>query len=229
MSRHSKINPKEKVEAVEKYLRDEASQNLVAKEYHISTGTFRDWISIYEAEGPVGLLEQPKNRCYPKSLKMAAVLDYLDGKDSLQNLCKKYKIRSRCQLRQWIKVYNDGKRLREFTGGSSMKKAGSTTYEKRLKIVRDCLENDRNYGAMAIKYHCSYQQVRNWVKKYEEMGEAGLEDRRGHRIGSQPSRTPEEELRDRIAELEHRNKNLQMENDLLKKVKELEGRNRRYH
>jgi len=34
-----------------------------------------------------------------------------------------------CQLRQWIKVYNDGKRLREFTGGSSMKKAGSTTYE----------------------------------------------------------------------------------------------------
>jgi len=58
---------------------------------------------------------------------------------------------------------------------------------------------------------------RNWVKKYEEMGEAGLEDRRGHRIGSQPSRTPEEELRDRIAELEHRNKNLQMENDLLKK------------
>ena len=92
MSRHSKINPKEKVEAVEKYLRDEASQNLVAKDYHISTGTFRDWISIYEAEGPVGLLEQPKNRCYPKTLKMAAVLGYLDGKGPLRNLCEKHKI-----------------------------------------------------------------------------------------------------------------------------------------
>lgn len=37
-----------------------------------------------------------------------------------------------------------------------------------------------------------------------------------------PSRTPEEELRDRIAELERKNLDLQMENDLLKKVRELE-------
>ncbi|MBK0038797.1 MULTISPECIES: helix-turn-helix domain-containing protein [unclassified Enterococcus] len=28
-----------------------------------------------------------------------------------------------------------------------------------------------------IKYQVSYQQVRNWVLKYEEMGEAGLKDR----------------------------------------------------
>ena len=46
------------------------------------------------------------------------------------------------------------------------------------------------------------------------------------RIGSKPSRTPEEELRDRIAELERKNKDLQMENDLLKKVRELERRDR---
>lgn len=98
--------------------------------------------------------------------------------------------------------------------------------EERLKIVRDCLANDKNYGAIAIKYSCSYQQVRNWVIKYEEMGMAGLEDRRGRRVGTQPSRTPEEELRDRIAQLEHKNEDLQMENDLLKKVKELERRDR---
>lgn len=53
-----------------------------------------------------------------------------------------------------------------------------------------------------------------------------MEDRRGRRIGSKPSRTPEEELRDRIAELERKNKDLQMENDLLKKVRELERRDR---
>ena len=70
---------------------------------------------------------------------------------------------------------------------------------------------------MALKYDCSYQQVRNWVIRYEKMGQAGLEDRRGRRIASLPSRTPEEELRDKIAELERRNLDLQMENDLLKK------------
>ena len=62
------------------------------------------------------------------------------------------------------------------------------------------------------------------MERYEKMGSAGLEDRRGRRIGSKPSRTPEEELRDRIAELERKNKDLQMENDLLKKVRELERR-----
>lgn len=58
------------------------------------------------------------------------------------------------------------------------------------------------------------------------MGESGLEDRRGHRAGTLPSRTPEEELRDRIAQLERENYDLEMENALLKKVKELERRRR---
>ena len=107
-----------------------------------------------------------------------------------------------------------------------MKKARKTTLEERICIVKDCLDHDRNYGAMALKYDCSYQQIRNWVDRYEKMGSTGLEDRRGRRIGSKPSRTPEEELRNRIAELERKNKDLQMENDLLKKVRELERRDR---
>jgi hypothetical protein len=54
------------------------------------------------------------------------------------------------------------------------------------------------------------------------MGEVGLEDRRGHRAGTLPGRTPEEKLRDRIAQLERENYDLEMENALLKKVEELE-------
>ena len=107
-----------------------------------------------------------------------------------------------------------------------MRKARQTAPEERLKIVQDCLAHDRNYGAMALKYSCSYQQVRNWGLRYEKMGSAGLEDRRGRRTGTQPARTPEEELRDKIAELERRNRDLQMENDLLKKVRELEMKDR---
>ena len=38
--------------------------------------------------------------------------------------------------------------------------------------------------------------------------------------------THEEEMRDRIAELERLNRDLQMENDLLKKVRELEMKDR---
>ncbi len=107
-----------------------------------------------------------------------------------------------------------------------MRKTRQTTLQERLNIVQDCLANDKNYAAMALKYQCSYQQVRNWVLRYEKMGKAGLEDRRGHRAGTQPARTPEEELRDKIVELERKNRDLQMENDLLKKVRELEMKDR---
>ena len=159
-----------------------------------------------------------------KALKISAVNDYLNGAGSLDDICLKYGIRSHTQLLKWIQVYNSGGILKTSTGGACMKKAKSTTLDERLKIVMECLANDKNYGAMALKYQCSYQQVRNWVKRYEEMGSKGLEDRRGRRVGSLPSRTPEEELRDRIVELERKNLDLQMENDLLKKVRELERR-----
>ena len=33
-----------------------------------------------------------------------------------------------------------------------MKKAKNTTLDERLKIVTDCLANDKNYGTMALKY-----------------------------------------------------------------------------
>ena len=107
-----------------------------------------------------------------------------------------------------------------------MRKTRETTFEERLLIVQDCLDNNKNYGAMALKYNCSYQQVRNWVLRYEQMGSAGLEDRRGRRAGTQPARTLEEEMRDKIAELERKNRELQMENDLLKKIRELEMKDR---
>lgn len=103
-----------------------------------------------------------------------------------------------------------------------MRKARQTTPEERLIVVQDCLINDNNYGAMALKYNISYQQVRNWIKSYEKMGSAGLEDRRRHRAGTQASRTLEEAMRDKISQLEREKRDLQMENDLLKKVRELE-------
>ena len=84
--------------------------------------------------------------------------------------------------------------------------------------------NGSNYGEIAIKYNVSYQQVYTWVKKFTELGEAGLDDRRGKRTADQEPRTEIEELKIQVAKLEHENYMLQMERDLLKKVDELERR-----
>lgn len=229
MSRKSKIDPVLKVELVEKYIRGEIGLLKGSRLAGLNNdSSFQTWVNIYQNEGPAGLLDQANNRVYSRETKLAAVNAYLNNEGSQAEISKRFGLRSRSQLQQWIKVYNTHGDIKSRTsgGGSYMRKARQTTAEERLQIVQDCLVNNRNYGAMALKYQCSYQQVRNWVKRYEEMGPAGLEDRRGHRAGTQPSRTPEEEMRDKIAELERRNHDLQMENDLLKKVRELEMKDR---
>jgi transposase-like protein len=228
MSRKNKIDPAEKVKIIERVLADEISATEAARLIGVDRSSIRDWRNLYLSDGPSALMVQSNNKTYSKELKLQAIQEYLDGKSSQRDIVKKYHLRSSRQLRNWIKVYTTHGEIKSRTsgGGSYMRKARSTTPEERLAIVQDCLANDKNYGAMALKYQCSYQQVRNWVKRYEEMGSAGLEDRRGHRVGTMPSRTPEEEMRDRIAELERRNRDLQMENDLLKKVRELEMKDR---
>ncbi len=227
MSRSMKGIPAEdKVRLVEKYLKGEISRAHAARVASVVPGTITLWARLYGADGPTALMDQKQNKKYSTELKLKAVTEYLSGAGSQNAICKKYHIRSRYQLRQWIKVYNSHGTFKFTTGGSYMKKARNTNPDERLKIVRDCLANNKNYGAMALKYQVSYQQVRNWVKRYEAMGSVGLEDRRGRRIGTLPSRTPEEELRDRIAQLESEKLDLQMENDLLEKVRDLERRRR---
>ena len=228
MSRKSKIDPTEKVKIVERLLADEISVSEAARLTDVDKASIQLWRNLYLADGPTALMAQRNNKVYSQELKLQAVHEYLDGKSSQADIVQKYHLRSSRQLRDWINVYTTHGEIksRGSGGGSYMRKARQTTPEERLEIVRDCLANDKNYGATALKYNCSYQQVRNWVLRYEKMGSAGLEDRRGRRAGTQPARTPEEEMRDKIAELERRNRDLQMENDLLKKVRELEMKDR---
>jgi transposase-like protein len=229
MSRKGKIDPTQKVQLVEMYLRAEISITEGTRLAGLnSRASFKDWVSIYKNGGPAGLLDQAHNKYYPKELKLAAVNSYLNGEGSILDITNRFGLRSTVQLRSWIKMYNTHGEItaRGGGGGSCMRKTRETTFEERLLIVQDCLANNKNYGAMALKYNCSYQQVRNWVLRYEQMGSAGLEDRRGRRAGTQPARTPEEEMRNKIAELERKNRELQMENDLLKKTRELEMKDR---
>lgn len=228
MSRKSKIDPAEKLKIVEMVLGGKINIASASRSLDVVRSVIKAWCNLYLSEGPAGLLNQKANRVYPKEIKLQVVTEYLSGLCSLSDLVLKYHLRSTTQIRSWLKAYNNHEDLSTRTcgGGSYMNKARNTTYEERLIIVQDCLDNDMNYGLIALKYQCSYQQVRNWVKRYQKMGSAGLEDRRGHRAGTEPSRTPEEEMRDKIAELERKNRDLKMENDLLKKVRELEKKDR---
>lgn len=105
-----------------------------------------------------------------------------------------------------------------------MKDTRKTTQEERVQIARECIENGNNYTEIAVKYRVSYQNVYTWVRKYRQLGEAGLEDRRGQRTAQQEPRTEEERLRIENAQLKHELYLARMERDLLKKLKEIQRR-----
>ena len=74
----------------------------------------------------------------------------------------------------------------------------------------------------------SRSQARTWTLKYRETGESGLEDRRGKRKHEQEPRSKLEQMQIRIARLEHQLYIAEMENHLLKKLKEVERRDLAY-
>ena len=221
----AKYSVEEKLAWVTRILSNEITPTQAAKMSGINDMAIIDWLRLYEVEGIQGLVSQSHNRSYPVELKRMAVEEYLAGGISLRQICKKYKVRDKTQLRDWIKRYNSGKDFgRKMSGGSRMKKTRKTSQEERIQIVKACMERGFDYGATALEYKVSYHQVYTWVQKYKELGEAGLEDRRGIRTASQTPRTEVEELRIKIAQLEHEKYMLQMERDVLKKLDEIERR-----
>ena len=228
MARKSKVNLSLKLELVRAVIAGHLSQREAAKRAGVHKSTLSEWVRIYRMEGTIGLLPTTKNRVYDPALKIRAVEDYLSGGGSLSAICEKYEIHSHCQLLDWIKVYTthgDFSKRKFSGGGRSIGKSRKVTQEEKLTIVKDCIASGENYGAMAKKYAVSYQQVRNWTIRFKEYGEAGLEDRRGQRKKDQQPRTELEEAQIEIERLKHKLYMAEMENNLLKKLAELERRN----
>lgn len=77
------------------------------------------------------------------------------------DICKRYGIKSTCQLRNWIVKYNGHENLKASgTGGTPiMTKGRKTTFDERVEIVRFCIEHQNNYAVTAKKFQVSYQQV----------------------------------------------------------------------
>lgn len=220
---------KKKYTAEEKYravaLSRESSTRALAQQYGIARRTLREWIAKYESMGIVGLQDAKEWTRRTEAEKHAAVLAYLESNQSLREVCKKFKIRSSAQLREWIKRYNGHEKLKStnYGGGIHMTKGRSVTFEEKVEIVEFCIKNGKAYAETMKRYHVSYQQIYSWVRKYEATGVTALEDRRG-KAKAASKLTDTDRLKAKIKLLEAQNKRLEMENDLLKKLEEIERR-----
>ena len=225
MGRKSTTLDYQKIEAVTSYLNGTEGVSSLCRKLQVHKSSFAKWVARYKSEGEAGLKQSSKNNHYPAEAKINIVREYLDGLGSLRDLCVKYHISSDTVLRSWIKKYNSHEpmKFRNSPGGKFMTSGRKTTYEERVEIVSFCIANNENYQVTSEKYKVSYQQTYTWVKRYKQGGPEELADRRGkHR--SYDDMTETEKFAAQIKLLEAENKRLQMENDFLKKLKEVERR-----
>ena len=166
-----------------------------------------------------------KNKVYSAELKIQAVEEYLSGKGSQREICKKYGILAKRTLEVWIMWYNGHREIKKRSSAKGeiyMTKGRKTTQEERAEIVAFCIGHGKDYGLTVETFKVSYQQIYSWVKKYEEKGVNGLTDRRG-KAKPESESTEEERLRQENKILQAKIKDQEMEIALLKKLRELRG------
>lgn len=219
-----KFTPKQKIAAVQDYLSGKRSQGKIAESLEISKTVLQRWIANYQSMGE-DAFHGGKNKSYSAELKLAAVQDYLSGKGSLREVCRKYKIKSEHQLQNWISLYNGHGELKTSgTGGSTtMTKGRTTTFDERIEIVQYCIAHNHNYAETAEEYQISYQQARNYTVKYESGGVQALQDNRGKRK-PESEMNELEKLRAEVKLLRAQKERAEMEAAFLKKLDEIERR-----
>ncbi|MBU3114854.1 helix-turn-helix domain-containing protein [Clostridium lacusfryxellense] len=222
-----KCPAEQKLQAVEDYLNGVRGVSDIMNDLSIASArTIRQWISVYQISGVSAFVHKSKNNSYSKDFKQKVVEEYIDGKGSLSDIAAKYKIAGHETLRRWILLYNSNMELKDYAPKQEVYMAEArrkTTIEERNKIVVYCIENGRNYKDTAEKYDVSYSQVYSWVRKYDNVGEEGLTDKRG-RHKSDDEVDELEKLRRENKRLKYQIEERDMTVELLKKVKEFERR-----
>lgn len=211
---------------VREYLAGKNTYRNIAKAHGISDSSLRGWVRKYRAWGERAFDETPGYRSYTKEFKQMCVKEALSGNRTPESVALAHHISDRTVLLGWISLYNAGKELKDYLPNREVRMPEArrvTTREERKEIVRYCIVHNKDYKGTAALYHVSYMQVYSWVKKYEDRGDEGLRDRRGHR--KKDDELDEfEKLRRENARLKRQLEDNYMLSELLKKVRALKRR-----
>lgn len=221
MGRKAKYTKEQKVQACEDYLKGRKTVRQIAVELNMSkngSDIVLNWVKSYRANGHSIFDNKSTNNKYSKEFKEMVVQEYLQGLGSTYDLAAKYGIPEHSTVLNWINRYNSHRELKDYIPKPEVYMANTlkVSKEKKIEIVKYCIDHNHDYKGTAEFYGGNYAQIYNWVKKYESKGEDGLEDRRGKRK-SKEQLTDLEKAQQRIAELERINRRQEMELELLKK------------
>ena len=162
--------PEFRAKVSQEYLDGIGSYRFLAERYHIGKKTLQEWVAKFRIYGIDAFITQAGNTSYSSDFKMMCVEAVLSGEGSVDDIVAKYNVSSREVLRNWIKLYNTNKELKDYDPKREVDMADArrkTTLEERKEIVEYCIVHNRDYKGASSKYGVSYSQIYSWVKKYE--------------------------------------------------------------
>lgn len=223
----NKFSSEEKIIIVKEYLAGGTSYVKLGRKYKVDESSIRKWVDNYQAFGE-GVFEMNcTNLKYSAEFKKKVVAAYLNGDGSYKDIAIRFKIHTASTVLQWVKQYNNHMELTDSRSKGVVdmvnNKGRKTTYEERIAIIEYYIEHHNNYAETALKYEVSYQQVYSWIKKYQKKGIEALQDRRG-KAKSEADMSDIEKLQLENRMLRAKNRRIELENELLKKLEEIERR-----
>lgn len=160
---------------------------------------------------------------YSFEFKLKIVQEYLEGNGGAPYLSKKYGVKSKTQVKDWINAY------REFGEIGLLRKRKNQYYSVQFKVDAIELYQTSELSYREVANHLGINNpalMANWMKIFRSEGIDGLSKTKGRpKILSKKEEkktmkeTPEE--RDRIKELEKQVRSLQIENAFLKELRKL--------
>ena len=163
---------------------------------------------------------------YSFELKLKIIHEYLEGKGGYVYLAKKYSVKSKKQVEDWVNSYQ------EFGEEGLLRKRQNQKYSVQFKMGAIELYQTTEMSYREVANHLEINNpslITNWMRKFRAEGIEGLSKAKGR-----PSEMPKKEKqkkrispeRDaleqaRIKELEKQVRSLQIENAFLKELRKL--------
>ena len=219
MSNKVKFTPEQKMFFVLKFRELKISLAEFCRLYNVERTAIHRWSIKYDNEGLEGLKEIKKPTKYPSHVLINSVKDYLTGNFSMLQIVKIYNLSGDAVLRTWLKWYNTPKwniKVGEFMAREKISK------DKKIQLVLQYINKEKSAKEIATNNDITEGQLRDWARKYKIHGDNALDDKRGIRK-DQSDLSQEEILKKKKKELEEKNRRLEAELLLIKKLKELEG------
>lgn len=219
MSNRVKFTPEQKMFFVLKFRELKMSLAEFCRLYNVERTAIHRWTIKYDNKGLEGLKEIKKPTKYSSHTLIHAVEDYLTGNFSMLQIVKIYNLSGDAVLRTWLKWYNTPKwniKVGEFMAREKISK------DKKIQLVLQYINKEKSAKEIATNNNITEGQLRDWARKYKIHGDNALDDKRGIRK-DQSDLSQEEILKRKNKELEEKNRRLEAELLLIKKLKELEG------